>query len=126
MTVEVDPRRARALPFVIAWLAMLLFAGLSLWTAFLAMGIWAPLVQYGIAALQASILFILFMRLKGPPSLKWIFAVSGFFWLLFLYGLSMTDYADRKGWPVSRTLLTPQPRPSIPMFADRGPNTIRV
>jgi hypothetical protein len=35
------------------------------------------------------------MRLKGPPSSRWIFAGGGFFWLLFLYGLSMTDYATR-------------------------------
>jgi hypothetical protein len=41
----------------------------------------------------------IFMRLKGAPSLKWVFAVSGFFLLLFLYGLSMTDYADRRSWP---------------------------
>jgi hypothetical protein len=44
---------------------------------------------------QAAIIFILFMRLKGPPSSRWIFAGGGFFWLLFLYGLSMTDYATR-------------------------------
>jgi cytochrome c oxidase subunit IV len=96
---QVDAKRARALPFVIAWAVMLLLAGLSLWTAFLRMGIWAPMVQYGIAALQTAILFVLFMRLKGPPALKWVFAVTGFFWLLFLYGLSMTDYSNRKGWP---------------------------
>jgi cytochrome c oxidase subunit IV len=96
---EIDPKHARALPFVVAWVAMLVLAGLSLWTAFLGMGAWAAIVQYGIAALQTAILFILFMRLKGPPSLKWVFAVSGFVWLLFLYGLSMTDYATRKGWP---------------------------
>jgi hypothetical protein len=42
---------------------------------------------------------VLFMRLRGPPSLKWLFAGAGFFWLLFLYGLSMTDYATRHGWP---------------------------
>jgi caa(3)-type oxidase subunit IV len=96
---EIDPKRARALPFVIAWAVMLLLAGLSLWTAFLGMGMWGPIVQYVIATLQTAILFVLFMRLKGPPSLKWVFAVSGFIWLLFLYGLSMTDYATRKGWP---------------------------
>lgn len=97
---EVDPKRARTLPFVVAWILMLLLAGLSLWTAFLEMGIWAPIVQYGIATLQTAILFIMFMRLKGSPSLKWVFAVSGFFWLSFLYGLSMTDYANRRGWPL--------------------------
>ena len=57
---------------------------------------YAPIIQFGIAATQAAIIFVLFMRLKGPPSLKWIFAGGGFFWLLFLYGLSMTDYATRQ------------------------------
>ena len=74
-------------------------ASISTWTAFLGLGIWAPVVQFGIAAIQTALLFILFMRLKGAPSLKWVFAVSGFFWLLFLYGLSMTDYSTRQDWP---------------------------
>jgi hypothetical protein len=42
---------------------------------------------------------MLFMRLRGPRSLKWIFAGAGFFWLMFLSGLSMTDYASRHGRP---------------------------
>lgn len=96
---EIDPRRGRPLPFVVAWVILLMLAGLSLGTAFLGLGVWAPMVEFGIAAVQTAVLFILFMRLKGPPSVKWVFAVSGFFWLLFLYGLSMTDYADRQGWP---------------------------
>lgn len=99
MTIEVDPRRARPLPFVVAWALLLLLFGVSLWTAFLGLGLWAPIIQFGIAAIQVATVFILFMRLKGPPSLKWLFAVSGFFWLLFLYGLTMTDYSNRKGWP---------------------------
>ncbi len=99
MTIEVDPRRARPLPFVIAWGALLVLAGVSLWTGFLGMGMWAPIAQFGIAAIQAATIYILFMRLKGPASLKWIFAATGFVWLLFLYGLTMTDYTNRRGWP---------------------------
>ncbi len=99
---EINAKHARALPFVIAWIAILLLAGISAWTAFLGIGIWAPIVQFGIAAIQAMLVFVLFMRLKGAPSLKWVFAASGFFWLLFLYGLSMTDYSNRQGWPPSQ------------------------
>jgi len=101
---EVDARRARALPFVIAWIVILLTAGVSAWSAFLGLGIWAPVVQFGIAAIQTALLFVLFMRLKGAPSLNWVFAASGFFWLLFLYGLTMTDYANRQGWPPTQGL----------------------
>jgi cytochrome c oxidase subunit 4 len=88
-----------ALLYVIAWLVLVVLTGVSLGTAFLGLGRFAPISQFGIAATQTAIIFTLFMRLKGPPSLKWVFAGGGFFWLLFLYGLSMTDYATRRGWP---------------------------
>jgi cytochrome c oxidase subunit 4 len=101
MTIEVDPRRATPLPFVVAWAAVIVLGGVSLWIAFLGIGIWAPIIQFGISFIQTAIVYILFMRLKGPPTLKWIFAVSGFFWLLFLYGITMTDYSNRRGWPAS-------------------------
>lgn len=107
MRFDVDPRRAQSLPFVIAWLILLVLAGVSLFTAFLGMGLWGPVAEYGIAAMQAAIVFILFMRLKGPPSLRWVFAFTGFFWLMFLFGLSMTDYAVRRGWPPSYTPTRP-------------------
>jgi cytochrome c oxidase subunit 4 len=88
-----------ALLYVIAWLVLVVLTGVSTATAFLGLGMYAQIIQFGIAASQAAIIFILFMRLKGPPSLKWLFAGAGFFWLLFLYGLSTTDYATRQGWP---------------------------
>lgn len=91
--------REPALLFVIAWAVLLLLVGVSLLTAFLGLGQLAPILEFGIAATQAAIVFILFMRLKGPPSLKWLFAGVGFFWLSFLYGLSMTDYTTRQGLP---------------------------
>lgn len=97
--MKAGARHEPNLLFVIAWLVMLLLAGISIGSAFLGLGLFAPVIEFGIAATQAAILFLLFMRLKGPPSLRWVFAGSGFFWLLFLYGLSMTDYATRQGWP---------------------------
>jgi cytochrome c oxidase subunit IV len=89
-----------ALLYVVAWLVLILLTGISLWTAFLGLGKYGPVIEFAIAATQAAIVFILFMRLKGPPSLKWLFAGAGFFWLTFLYGLSTMDYITRKGWPL--------------------------
>jgi len=97
--VDVDPRRARPLPFVIAWIALLALAALSLWSEFWGIGHWGVMLQFALAAAQAAVVFILFMRLKGPPSVRWVFAFSGFFWLVFLCGLGMTDYSNRRGWP---------------------------
>ena len=97
--MNVDAKEAGSFPFVTAWLVLLLLGGLSVFSAFAEIGLSAPIVEFGLAACQAAIIFLLFMRLKGPPSLKWVFAGTGFFWLIFLYGLSMTDYATRQGWP---------------------------
>ncbi len=111
MTFEVAPRRATPLPFVVAWVAVIVLGGVSLGTAFLGIGIWAPIVQFGITFIQTAIVYIVFMRLKGPPTLKWIFAVSGFFWLLFLYGITMTDYSNRRGWPPPSVATRPVAEP---------------
>ncbi len=92
-------KREPALPYVVAWLVLMALLGLSVLSAYLDIGLFHPVVQYGIAATQAAIVFIVFMRLRGRPSLKWVFAGAGFFWLIFLYGLSMTDYGTRTGPP---------------------------
>lgn len=97
--MNVDAKEASTLPFVVTWLILIVLAGLSVFSAFAKLAVGGPVVQFGLAASQAAIIFILFMRLKGPPTLKWVFAGAGFFWLIFLYGLSMTDYATRQGWP---------------------------
>lgn len=107
MTFNVDPREAKAPPFVGVWTVLLILSGASVGTAFFKIGIWAPIAEFGIGAIQIVILFIFFMRLKGAPSLKWVFAAAGFFWLLFLYGLSSTDYASRTGWPAQQTQSQP-------------------
>jgi caa(3)-type oxidase subunit IV len=94
-----DAKREPMLPYVVAWLVLLLLLGLSTLSAYLDIGFFHPIVVFGIAATQAAIIFIVFMRLRGRPSLKWLVASAGFFWLLFLYGLSMVDYATRTGFP---------------------------
>ena len=99
LNLEVDARKAGPALFVIAWAFLLVLTGISIWTAFLGLGSWAAVLEYGIAAVQTGILFIFFMRLKGPPSVKWVFAGSGFFWLSVLIGYSFLDYATRSGWP---------------------------
>jgi cytochrome c oxidase subunit 4 len=85
--------------YVVGWLVLLVLLGLGIGSAFLRLGAFGPAVQFGIATTQAAIVFIVFMRLRGRPSLKWIFAGAGFLWLLLLYGLSATDYATRTGFP---------------------------
>ena len=92
--------RAPYLPFVVGWLTLLVLLGLSVGSAYLDIGRLHAVANFGIAATQAAIVFILFMKLRGRPSLKWVFAAAGFFWLLLLFGLGGIDYATRAGFPL--------------------------
>jgi cytochrome c oxidase subunit IV len=92
-------KRESLLPYIVAWLVLMLLLGLSILSAYLDIGIFHPIVTFGMAATQAAIIFLIFMRLRGRPSLKWVFAAGGFFWLSFLFGLSIMDYATRSGFP---------------------------
>lgn len=92
-------RREPVLPYLLAWLALMLLLGLSVLSAYQDIGIFHPIVNFGIAAIQAAIIFLVFMRLRGRPSLNWVFAAGGFFWLMFLYGLGVIDWVTRSGYP---------------------------
>lgn len=87
------------LPYLIGWAVMMLLLGVSVLSAYEDIGIFHPIVNFGVAATQAAIIFIIFMRLRERPSLKWVFAGAGFFWLMFLFSLSAVDYATRTGYP---------------------------
>ncbi len=87
------------LPYVIAWAVLLLLLGLSVLSAYSSIGPFHAVVNFGIAITQAALVFVLFMKLRGRPSLKWVFACAGFFWLMVLFGLSAADYFTRQGFP---------------------------
>jgi cytochrome c oxidase subunit IV len=85
------------LPYFIGWAVLLLLLGLTVWSAYLDIGVWHPFVNFGIAFTQTAIIFILFMRLRAAPRITWLIAGAGFFRLMFLYGLTTVDYATRSG-----------------------------
>lgn len=87
------------LPYLFAWLSLLVLLGASVLTAYLPLGAFHPLASFAIAAIQAAIVFAVFMRLRDPPAIKWVFAGAGFFWLTFLFGIGAIDYLTRAGFP---------------------------
>ncbi|MBV9523438.1 MAG: cytochrome C oxidase subunit IV family protein [Alphaproteobacteria bacterium] len=93
-------RRSPIFTFLVAWLVLVLLLGVSLLLAYLPLGAAHTFLPLAIALTQAFIIMAIFMKLRGRPSLKWIFAGAGFFWLAILLGLSTTDYATRAAWPL--------------------------
>jgi len=51
----------------------------------------------GIAMTKALLVILYFMHVRWSTRLTWLVVASGFFWLLILFGITMTDYLTR-GW----------------------------
>jgi cytochrome c oxidase subunit 4 len=81
------------------WTALVVLLAATLGLAYLPLGSGNLVVALAIAAAKGLIVALVFMRLAGRPSLRWVFAGAGLFWLCFLFGLGMTDYATRSLWP---------------------------
>lgn len=54
-------------------------------------------VALAVAVVKAGLVVLYFMHLKYSSRLTWVVAGAGFFWLLILLGIIMSDYATR-GW----------------------------
>jgi cytochrome c oxidase subunit 4 len=50
-----------------------------------------------IASIKAMLVILFFMHVRWSTRLTWVVVASGFFWLLIMFGLTMTDYVSR-GW----------------------------
>lgn len=89
--------RSHVLALAALWLLLLVSAVTSL----LPLGQMSAVITTAIAVAQASIVMVIFMRLKnGNPMLRMI-AVLSFAWPLLLVALSLGDYMTRTPlhWP---------------------------
>ena len=86
-------------PRRIVWAALALFVllGMTLGLAFVPLGSMNVVVALTIAGAKGLIVAFVFMELARGPAMKWIFAGTGFFWVMFLFGLTMIDYLTRNG-----------------------------
>ena len=55
------------------------------------------IVMLTVACAKALLVVLFFMHVRWGTRLTWVVAASGFFWLLILFVLTMSDYLSR-GW----------------------------
>jgi cytochrome c oxidase subunit 4 len=79
------------------FLALLVGTGLTVLAAFFDMGPMNNVVMLAIASIKALLVILFFMHVRWSTRLTWVVVASGFFWLLIMFGLTMTDYLTR-GW----------------------------
>ena len=79
------------------FLALLVGTALTVAVAFLDLGAMNNVVMLTIACVKALLVILFFMHVRWSSRLTWVVVASGFFWLLILFGITMTDYLTR-GW----------------------------
>jgi cytochrome c oxidase subunit IV len=67
----------------------------SLGAAYLPLGPFNVVIGLGIAAVKAALVGLLFMNLKRSGPLMRLVAAAGFFWLVILFALTLSDVLTR-------------------------------
>lgn len=83
--------------YYIVFIALIFGTGLTVAAAEVDLGALNNIVMIAIAGTKALLVILFFMHVRWGTRLTWVVAGSGFFWLLILFGITMTDYMSR-GW----------------------------
>jgi cytochrome c oxidase subunit 4 len=87
--------RASVRGLVNVYLALVALLGVNLGLSYLPLGIFNPITNLGIAALQAGLIMAVFMGLRWSSPLVRVAAIGGIFFLSFLVVLLLSDYLTR-------------------------------
>jgi cytochrome c oxidase subunit IV len=79
------------------FLALIVGTALTVAVAFVDLGAMNNVLMLGIALTKALLVILFFMHVRWSSRLTWVVVASGFFWLIILFGITMTDYLTR-GW----------------------------
>ena len=82
--------------------ALIVGTALTIAVAFVDLGALNNVVMLTIACAKALLVILFFMHVRWGTRLTWVVVASGFFWLLILFSITMSDYLSR-GW-ISGTL----------------------
>lgn len=86
-----------SLGYAVVWLTLMLLLGVNLGTAYLRLNGVGPVLHLGIAAVQVLLVWLLFMNLRDSSMPVRLCAITGLFWLIFLFTLTFCDY-DSRDW----------------------------
>ena len=81
--------------YVIIFLGLVVGTILTYTIAFKDLGIWNPVVALTIAVIKATLVILYFMHVRYSSKLTIVTVCAGFFWLMILITLSLSDYITR-------------------------------
>ena len=81
--------------YLIVFLALLVFTGITVWASFQEWGIFNPIAAIAIACVKAVIVVLFFMHVKYSSKLTKLTVFCGLFTFLALIGMTLSDYFTR-------------------------------
>ena len=81
--------------YILTFLALLIFTGLTVWVAGLDLGALNTPMALGIAVTKGTLVVLFFMGVRHNTPLTKTVAISGFVWLIIMFGITMGDYLTR-------------------------------
>ncbi|MGC2697805.1 MAG: cytochrome C oxidase subunit IV family protein [Candidatus Angelobacter sp.] len=96
-----DQTHSHPTPGLYALILLALIVGTCLtWgIAFINLGIWNPVVALTIAVIKATLVILFFMHVYYSSKLTKITISAGFFWLMIMITMSLSDYLTRTFLP---------------------------
>ena len=83
--------------YVVIWMSLLILTLTTTGVAFIDLGgEWNMLTAIAIAVVKTVLVVVYFMHLRYSSRLTWVFAGAGFFWLLILITLTLSDVLTRQ------------------------------
>jgi len=83
------------LTYLAVFLALGVGTGVTVYVAYFDFGFLNVIVALSIAVAKASLVVWYFMGVRYNTPLTRVVVVAGFFWLLIMFGLGMSDYLTR-------------------------------
>ena len=81
--------------YVVILLCLVAGKVMTFYAATWEMGIFNPIVALAIACTKATLVILFFMHVRYSTRLTMLTVAAGFFWLLILITLSLSDYLSR-------------------------------
>ena len=77
--------------------ALMVGTALTVAVAFVDLGAMNNVVMLTVACVKALLVILFFMHVRWSTRLTWLVVAAGFFWLLIMFSVTMTDFLTR-GW----------------------------
>ncbi len=93
--------------YIMIFLALMVFTAITVGVAYVDLGALNNVVMLGIALVKASLVVLFFMHVKYSTRLIPLVIASAVFFILLMFGITMSDYMSRgargagSAWPTS-------------------------